>query len=346
MPIQSFMLKKITLRLAVAFLICLLASSVFNVICLRYLHRRLPVPGNFYSINGKTMHIYCIGQGTPTVIIEPGLGGDWLDWQHVQPELSQSTRVCTYDRLGNGWSDPEPGLHDAIYTASRLHELLQQTGEKGAFVFIGASLGGYFVREFNAMYPTEVAGIVFSDTSIPAQVTAIPDRLDSDEKRYQRHSAAMWQSIREASGWERLMGRCHATLGPGMESYAEFGRAESCRPRYSTAWLSESDAFWISADQAGKAGCCGTLPLLIISQDPDRPKDGWEPAAVAANPIWDRLQENLKTLSPHSRRIIARGSGHHVMFDRPDVIIAATRQLVSEIRQNNHDPQDGTTVVQ
>jgi pimeloyl-ACP methyl ester carboxylesterase len=81
--------------------------------------------------------------------------------------------------------------------------------------------------------------------------------------------------------------------------------------------------------------------LLIISQDPDRPKPGWD--AVS---IWNRLQENLKALSPHSRRIIARSSGHHVMFDRPDVIIAATRQLILEIRQNSYDPQDGMTVVQ
>ena len=292
------------------------------------------------------MHIYCTGQGSPTVIIEPGLGGDWLDWQHVQPELSKTTRVCTYDRLGNGWSEPQPGLHDAVSTATRLHGLLQQAGEKGPFVFIGASMGGYFVRDYYAQYPDQIAGIVFSDTSIPEQVTAIPDRLDSEAKRSQRHRDAAWQWIREASGWERLMGRCHPTLGPGMEEYAAFGRAESCRPGYSTAWLSESDAFWISGEQAAKSGCCGTLPLLIISQDPARPKPGWSAENIAANDIWNRLQEGLKTLSVHSRRIIARGAGHHVMFDRPDVIVQGTRQLVMELRQNTYDPQEGSTMVQ
>jgi pimeloyl-ACP methyl ester carboxylesterase len=340
------MLKKIIFRVAFVFLLCLVASSLFNLFYLRHLRERFPAPGKFYQVNGKRMHIYCTGSGSPTVIIEPGLGGDWLDWQHVQPELSQTTRVCTYDRLGNGWSEPEPGLHDAVFTAPRLHALLQQAGEKGPFVFIGASLGGYFVREFYAMYPDDVAAIVFSDTSIPEQVTAIPDRLDSEQRRKQRHRDAFWQWVREASGWERLMGRCHGTLGPGMEAYADFGRAEACRPEYSRAWLSESDAFWTSAEQAGKAGCCGTLPLVIISQDPDRPKPGWDAASIAANPIWNRLQEDLKTLSPHSRRIIARGAGHHVMFDRPEVIVSATAQLITEVRQKSRDPQEGTTVVQ
>jgi pimeloyl-ACP methyl ester carboxylesterase len=340
------MLKKVLVGAVVVVIVCVLLSSTFNLIYLHHLKQKYPAPGKFYEVNGRRMHIYCTGSGSPAVIIEPGLGGDWLDWQRVQPELSQKTRVCTYDRLGNGWSEPALGLHDAISTASRLHSLLQQAGEKPPFAFIGASMGGYFVRKYYAMYPDEVAGIVFSDTSIPEQVSAIPDRFDSDEKRKQRHRDAMWQWIREASGWERLRGKCKDSLGPGMEAYSGYGRAESCRPQYSRAWLSESDAFWIAGEQAAKAGCCGKLPLLIISQDPDRPKPGWDAASIAANPIWNRLQEDLKQLSPHSRRILANGSAHHVMFDRPDVIVSATAQFIDDLRQNRPDPQEGTTVVQ
>src|SRR5262249_6466589 len=226
------------------------------------------------------------------------------------------------------------------------HALLQQAGENGPFVFIGASMGGYFVREYFALYPDQVLAIVFSDSSIPEQVTAIPDRLDSDEKRTQRHHDATMQWIREARGGHRLRGRCHDPLGPGMEAYARYGDAESCRPPYSRAWLSESDAFWIAGDQAAKAGCCGSLPLVIISQDPDRDKTGWDAASIAANPIWNDLQENLKKRSPHSRRIIARNNGHHVMFDRPEVIVSATSPLIDELRQHRTDPQEGTTIVQ
>jgi pimeloyl-ACP methyl ester carboxylesterase len=334
------MLKKVLVGAVLVIVVGVLFSSAFNLIYLHHLKQKYPPPGSFYEVNGRRMHLYCTGEGFPTVIIEPGLGGDWLDWQHVQPELSQTTRVCTYDRLGNGWSEPEPGLHDAGFTAPRLHALLQQANERGPFVFIGASMGGLFVREFYAMYPDEVAAIVFSDTSIPEQLTAIPDR-DSAEKRKQRHRDAFWQWVREASGWERLRGRCHDSLGPGMQAYAHYGDAESCRSSYSRAWLSESDAFWITLEQAGKVRCCGNLQLVIISQDPDRPNPGWD--AVS---IWNRLQEDLKQLSPRSRRIIAKGSGHHVMFDRPEVIVSATSQLITELRQKSRDPQEGTTVIQ
>ena len=47
-----------------------------------------------------------------------------------------------------------------------------------------------------------------------------------------------------------------------------------------------------------------------------------------------------------ARRIIARGSGHNVMTDRPDVVVAAIRQVVNDVRQHKPDPQVGTTVVQ
>jgi len=73
--------------------------------------------------------------------------------------------------------------------------------------------------------------------------------------------------------------------------------------------------------------------LLIISQDPDRPKPGWDAQSIAAQPIWNTLQESLKDLSPQSRRVIARGSAHHVMIDRPDVVIGGIREVVTAVRE-------------
>jgi pimeloyl-ACP methyl ester carboxylesterase len=93
------------------------------------------------------------------------------------------------------------------------------------------------------------------------------------------------------------------------------------------------------------ANCCARLPVLILSQDPDRPKPGWSAQSVAAQPIWNSLQEGLKRLSPHSRRVIARKGGHHIMIDRPEVVADGTRQLVAEIRTGTPNRDEGTTVV-
>ena len=125
----------------------------------------------------------------------------------------------------------------------------------------------------------------------------------------------MWQWLKEASGWARLTGNCEGDVEHGLEAYADFARAGACRP-FPTSALGEWDEFWHSGEEAAHARCCGDLPVLIISQDPDRPKPGWTAQAIAAQSTWNSLQEHLKALSPHSRRIIARNSGHHVMIDR------------------------------
>src|SRR5688572_32287277 len=83
-----------------------------------------PPPGQLVDIGGYRLHIHCIGTGSPTVIIEAGLE-DWsTSWRtYVQPEAAKTTRVCTYDRAGMGWSEPGPLPRDAAQFAKELHKI-------------------------------------------------------------------------------------------------------------------------------------------------------------------------------------------------------------------------------
>jgi pimeloyl-ACP methyl ester carboxylesterase len=343
---QEGFLLRIAFRILMILVLAVLASSAFNFVCGQYLRRRYPVPGKIYEVNGAAMHIYCAGTGSPTVVLEAGRGDSWLYWQKVQPELAKTTRVCSYDRAGIGWSDMQLGQRDAVNIAAQLHSLLQKAGETGPLILMGASAGGFYVRKYFSTYPEEIAGMVFADASLPEQIEALSYGKDTEAKRKQRHREAMWQWVEEASGWARLTGNCKGDLEPGLDAYADLARAAACRPSFATSWLGEADEFWHSGAEAAQAHCCGDVPVLIISQDPDRPKDGWSAENIAAQPVWNSLQEGLKKLSPHSRRIIARGSGHHVMTDRPDVLISNTRELVLQIRSKTADPQNGTTIVE
>ncbi len=40
------------------------------------------------------MHVYCTGEGSPTIVLDAGMGNYSLIWAKVQPELSKTTRVC------------------------------------------------------------------------------------------------------------------------------------------------------------------------------------------------------------------------------------------------------------
>jgi len=338
-------LRKALLGGLILVLLCVAAGAAFNTICVWYLQRKYPPQGNFYEVNGSSMHMYCAGSGSPTVVLEAGLGDDWLYWQKVQPEIAKLTRVCSYDRAGLGWSDMQPGLRDAKNIASQLRTLLKVAGENGPIVLLAGSAGGFYVRRFFADYPENVVGFVFVDASLPEQIEELPGAKDTEAARSKRHRDAEIEWLKEASGWARVTGNCKGEVEEGLEAYLPMARAEACRPSYATSWLGEWDEFWHSGEEAAAAKCCGELPLLVISQDPDRAKQGWSAAMIAAQPIWNSLQERLKRLSPHSRRIIARGSGHHVMTDRPDVIIDGVKEFIEHIRDKTTDAAEGTTIV-
>ncbi len=338
-------MKSLAFRALMVLLLVVLGSAAYNALYIRYTGRHGP-PGKLYQVNDSPMHLYCTGTGSPTVVLESGLGDDWLVWHKVQPEIAKTTRVCSYDRAGLGWSDLQPGRRDATNIAAQLHGLLQQAHVETPFVLVGASAGGFYAREFASDFPQETAALVFVDSSVPGQIEALPTTRDTPTKRRARHRRAMVEWLKEASGWSRIRGHCKGDVPRGLESFAAVARkGEACRPSSATSWLGEADEFWGPGAEKALSRCCGDMPLVIISQDTDRSKPALNAPSISAQ-TWNSLQDRLKTLSPRSRRIIARGSGHPVMLDRPDVVINSIRQLVLEIRDKVGDPQEGTTVVQ
>ncbi len=83
-----------------------------------------PPPGQMVDVGGYRLHINCTGEGSPTVVIESGWGDMSASWGWVQPEVAKTTRICTYDRAGMGWSESSPQPRTAREFAKELHTLL------------------------------------------------------------------------------------------------------------------------------------------------------------------------------------------------------------------------------
>src|SRR5687768_3288862 len=133
-----------------------------------------PAPGQMIDVGGYRLHINCTGTGSPTVVVDAGLG-DWSTmWGYVQRDVEKTTRICTYDRAGMGWSEPGPLPRDSKQFAKELHTLLQNADIAGPYVMVGHSLGGLTVRVFAHEYPSEVAGIVLVDSMSPTSFTVHP----------------------------------------------------------------------------------------------------------------------------------------------------------------------------
>jgi pimeloyl-ACP methyl ester carboxylesterase len=316
------------------------ASSAFNAITL---HRYLAnPPGQLYRIDGHTMRIDCMGSGSPTVVLDAGLGDDGLIWSGVQPELAKTTRVCSYDRPGFGWSDALPPPRDADRIAGELHALLSAAKIEGPIVLMGHSLAGIYIRDYAARYPTDVAGLIFVDASTPAQDQNPVIRGHGLMRRPPRIQIALIEAA-FILGIPRLAGACsHAP--PGLDAGAAKLLSED-RCRHSFQGPAEMESFDRSSEEAVQSGPYGALPILIFSHDPAKGAGAGEPADLEA--VWSRMQENLKSLSTRSRRIIAKNSGHYIQLDRPDLIGREVPLFIEQIRGTAPQPSNyGSTTAE
>ncbi|MGY1620284.1 alpha/beta hydrolase [Geodermatophilus sp. SYSU D00691] len=132
----------------------------------------LAMPGRLYDVGGHRLHLDCTGSGSPTVVLFNGLGEYAATWGRIAPAVAGTSRVCAYDRAGQGWSDDAASPQDGLAAAADLHTLLARAGENGPYVLVGHSIGGDYALTYAARYPEQVAGMVLLDTTPPYGVRA------------------------------------------------------------------------------------------------------------------------------------------------------------------------------
>src|SRR5829696_30737 len=156
---------RILLGLLALIVLLALGGATYEAIMAARDGKRYPPPGQPVDVGGYRLHLHCIGQGSPTVVLDAGLGGFSLDWGAVQPQIAMSTRVCAYDRAGLGWSEPRPTPRSPQQFAAVLRALLANGGVEGPYVLVAHSLSGKTARLFASQHPDDVAGMVLVDTS-------------------------------------------------------------------------------------------------------------------------------------------------------------------------------------
>ena len=314
--------KAAALVLSALFLAIAISGAAYQWVSQNRDRRANPMPGKLVTVGGRKMHIDCSGVGSPTVILDSGLGDSYYAWHKVQPAIARFTRVCSYDRAGIGYSEASGGPRTSRTFAGQLHDLLRAAEIAPPYLLAGHSMGGFDVRIFASLYRQEVAGVVLVDSSHPDQQSRLPPEL--------RNLDASW--IREQEFFEftmpfglpRLLGFC------GNDA-AE--RAASCNFHSLRESIAELKSISESAAEAGASGMLDDLPLIVLTQDPNAPQyDPPEDLVKPASAAWQQMQKELAQLSTRSTQIIAKNSGHYIQLDRPDVVIGAIRTMVDQAR--------------
>jgi pimeloyl-ACP methyl ester carboxylesterase len=248
------------------------------------------------SVGTHRLSIRCSGAGSPTVVLEPGLGESaraMARW--IGPDVARTTRICVYDRAGHGRSDTAPGNKaDAALDVDRL---LARAHIPGPYVIAGHSLGGMFTLAFARRFPNQVAGVVLLDSMHPKQATVFAGK----------NSLLAVLPTLARTGVTRLL--TDPKEGPSMPQTRQFVRDVEEMPA--------------EMDRASKLRTLGDRPLVVIT------------AGGGYDSAWLGEQADLATLSRNALHRQIAGSTHASLIDdQGDAAQSsrAIRQVVTALR--------------
>jgi len=242
-------------------------------------------------VHGAQLHVRCDGSGPTTVVLIAGFNTGSDIWAAIEPTVAETTRVCSYDRFGNGASDAPTATQTFATQAADLQALLQSAGEPGPYVVVGHSFGGPEAVTFASMFPTEVRGLLLLDASPPtwnAAICAVPD--DGSD------TAHVFQALCEEQS-------SPANNAEHLDAPAAFGDVASIDS------LSGIRMIVATADHHSYAG-------LASSEE------------AHLNDVWNAGQAHWVSLAPSAQLVTVDNTGHNIQLDRPDVVLEKIHELV------------------
>ncbi|MBM4188496.1 MAG: alpha/beta hydrolase [Gemmatimonadetes bacterium] len=293
-----------------------------------------PPPGRLVDIGGRRLHLDCRGSGTPIVVLEAGLDMNGsLAWAAVHDSIAATTRTCGYSRAGIMWSDPGPQPRHATAVAADLDAALTAAGEAGPYVMVGHSLGGPYISVYTKRFPDKVAGLVFVDASHPDQVARLAEATGKEMEpplgSLKVLAALAWTGLARAVMPTDTNGAIPESVRRATAAYA----ATSMGPM-----IAEARAMSETMAQAGEARALGERPLAVLTAA--APLDAATLAQIEMTAeqgrkfqaIWTALQVEQAGWSSRSEHQIIPDASHYVQRDRPDLVIAAVRRVVEQVR--------------
>ncbi len=321
-----------------------IAGLLLAVLCLaEWCFSQQPAPpGKMVRVGAHQIHVYCTGQGKPTVVVEVGLGDFSFDWILVQNAVSSTTRICTYDRAGYAWSGLGPVPRTYPQVNLELREALRQAGESGPYVLVGHSFGGGLVRSFAARYPDLVAGMVLVDAVQEDQIIQMGEKVAARVRDSATGKAIpepdLLGPIPSVPAGAGIRGDLPTKLPPDYdplpEKYRKVQLWAQFLPELEVAessqleWSPESMALMHSTPQEG---ILGDIPLIVLSRKVPGYPEGLNIPAAELDRNYVAAQDALARLSHNSlHRLIA--SGHNMNFEAPDEVSKAILEVVLAVR--------------
>jgi pimeloyl-ACP methyl ester carboxylesterase len=285
-----------------------------------------PPPGQMVNLGTHSIHLHCMGAGSPTVVFEADLDQyGSLSWDSVQGDIGKFARACSYDRAGIMWSEPGPLPRDGERIASELATVLDMAGEDGPYVLVGHAFGGAYVRIFAGQNPDDVCGMVLVDSSHPEMLTHFTEYgVEKEIPGKQIRPLILLLSHLGMPG--RFKGNLY-NLSPDV-----YNPTQAFLPESSMAWFDETVEAPNTLAQAGQYAYLGDFPLIVLAAA----RSSQELQEVQE--AWLELQQELALLSENSEFRALQEAGHYIQFDQPQEVVEAVRDVVQRCAETSPLP--------
>ena len=285
--------------------------------------------------DGKQLSLLCMGEGTPVVIMEAGLGFDgMIVMRKVQTAIGQVTRTCSYDRAGIGRSAATDSPRDAGAEADDLAALLKAAELPAPYVVFSGSYGGYIAQLFASRHTRDVAGLVLGDPSSAHQydrfAVVVPETVQIRE-------SALAEG-RECAVEPRpadLVTTCQPSPPADMPPELMAQWLNNHDPAHTSHVVREREAMnALSSDLLDSEKTnWGAIPFVVLNRDPTRLDPTLSAAdGMAIERVWLQMHLEIMDQSSDSQLHIVPGAGHPIHIDRPDAVINVVTDMVLKIR--------------
>lgn len=311
--------------LVASIVLALVCGSLWQTYCERRDAERYPAPGTLYEVGGTRLHMRCMGEGSPTVLMFSGSGAPSVVSYELQDRVAKETRVCSYDRAGLGWSDAAVSERSLAASADDLMALLDQAGEPGPFILAPESYGGMIALLVVDRRPDLVSGMVLIDSQEPELWF---------EKTGETLPAMSRRTFMMALGWRVGLVRIGLRFGQPewIDNMSEQNQAwfKALYSRRMPGYGELMSAYRLtdpSLYESFAPGCLGSLPIKVLVHG--TVTDMLSPEFEGG---WMDAQKRLAGYSARSELIVAENNGHAMVGENPDFVAAQVLDMVEKVR--------------
>lgn len=289
--------------------------------------------------NASSIEYKIYGEKGPLIVIENGLGNSIYLWHKIVEVLKNEVRILLYHRKGYGNSDDYKSERTVANISNELNELLNYIGIHEKFVLLGFSFGG-MVAQYYAMNNEErLNGLILLDSTSKDYEKLIDDRTpklnsmfsikaltDSWMSTYRLSPEEFSKTIGQPENEDELL---PDDVHEKMMSFMKNQRLYKTVSDEMLCYNKSSKEIESTYKQLN-------IELIVLSRDPEESIENFvnfglpEKEAIVFEEISSELQRDLVSFSCKSKQIIAKGSDHCIMDEKPTYVMDIIREMVGK----------------